>query len=99
MASGKFWVDPMAPTAPGNVTAAAKANRVTLSWTASTDSGGSGIARYEIRRGTALVGTSASTNYADSPGSGTWTYTVSAIDGAGNPSPEAASNAVKVGRK
>ena len=99
MASGKFWIDPAAPTAPGNVTATAKANRVTLSWTASTDTGGSGIARYEIRRGTTLLGTSTSTNFADSPGNGTWTYSVSATDGAGNVSPAATSNAVKVGRK
>jgi hypothetical protein len=99
MASGKFWIDPAVPTAPGNVTATAKANRVTLSWTASTDTGGSGIARYEIRRGTTLLGTSTSTNFADSPGNGTWTYSVSATDGAGNVSPAATSNAVKVGRK
>jgi len=99
MASGKFWIDPAAPTAPGNVTATAKANRVTLTWTASTDTGGSGIVRYEIRRGTTLLGTSTSTNYADSPGNGSWTYSVSATDGAGNVSPAATSNQVKVGRK
>jgi hypothetical protein len=99
MASGKFWIDPLAPGAPGSVTATAKANRVTVSWTASTDTGGSGINRYEIRRGFTFVGTSTSTGYSDSPGNGTWTYSITAVDGAGNVSPATASNAVKVGRK
>ena len=99
VASGKFWIDPVAPAAPGNVMATAKANRVTVSWTASIDTGGSGIDRYEIRRGTTRVGTSTSTSYSDSPGNGTWTYSVSAVDRAGNVSPTTASNAVKVGRK
>jgi hypothetical protein len=99
VASGKFWVDPVAPAAPGSVTATAKANRVTVSWTASSDTGGSGISRYEVRRGATLLGTATSTSYSDSPGSGTWTYSISAVDGAGNVSGATASNAVKVGRK
>jgi hypothetical protein len=99
VASGKFWVDPLPPGAPASVTATAKANRVTVSWTASTDAGGSGIDRYEVRRGATTLGTATSTSYSDSPGSGTWTYSISAVDRAGNVSPATASNPVKVGRK
>jgi hypothetical protein len=100
-ANATFWVDPAPPTVPGNVTASVKGTKVTLSWSAATDSGGSGIARYEIRRGTTLtlVGTSTSTNFSNAPGNGTWTYSVNAVDGAGNPGPAATSNSVKVGRK
>ena len=72
---------------------------MTLSWTAATDNGSSGIARYEIRRGTSVVGTSASTTYSESPGGGTWTYTVVAVDGAGNASPPSAGVGVTVGSK
>ena len=46
-----------------------------------------------------LVGTSTSTNFSNSPGNGTWTYSVLAVDGAGNPGPATTSNSVKVGRK
>jgi hypothetical protein len=98
-AGATFWVDPTAPGAPGNVTAAVKGTKVTVSWSAATDAGGSGIARYEIRRGTTLVGTTTSTNFSNSPGNGTWTYSVRAVDGAGNSGPDATSNTVKVGRK
>jgi hypothetical protein len=98
-ASATFWIDSAAPSAPANVTASVKGTKVALSWSAATDTGGSGVARYEIRRGTTLVGTSTSTNFTHSPGSGTWTYSVSAVDGAGNPGQAATSNSVKVGRK
>jgi hypothetical protein len=98
-ANATFWVDPTAPSAPGNVTASVKGTKVTLSWSAATDSGGSGVASYEIRRGTTLVGTSTSTNFSNTPGNGTWTYSVNAVDGAENRGPAATSNSVKVGRK
>jgi chitodextrinase len=67
---------------------------VPLTWTASTDSGGSGVAGYEVYRGTTLVGTTTATSYtvtglaADSA----YSFTVRAKDGAGNTS--AASAAV-----
>jgi hypothetical protein len=99
-ATGTFWIDTAAPSAPTNLRASVKGPKVTLSWTAATDNnGGSGVARYEIRRGTTLAGTSSSTTYSDSPGNGTHSYTVVAIDGAGNVSPASAPVTAKVGRK
>jgi hypothetical protein len=84
---------------PTGLKASVKGTKVTLSWTAATDSGGSGVARYEIRRNTVTAGTSSSTTYADSPGSGTFSYTVVAIDGAGNRSAASAPAAATVGTK
>ncbi|MCM2310081.1 MAG: hypothetical protein NDI84_01650 [Steroidobacteraceae bacterium] len=97
-ANATFWIDATAPNPPTNLRASAKGNKVALSWTAATDTGGSGIARYEVRRGAVVAGTSASTTYSDSPGNGTFTYTVVAIDGAGNTSGPSSSVTVKVGR-
>ena len=98
-ASGAFWIDTTAPSAPTNLRASLKGSKVTLSWTAAADTGGSGVARYEIRRGTSVAGTSVSTTYAESPGSGTWTYTVVAVDGAGNASAPSLGTTVTVGSK
>ena len=60
------------------------------------DSGGSdtltGLDHYEVYRGAALVGCSATTAYTDTSlsSSGSHSYTVKAVDGAGNhPSPRA----------
>jgi hypothetical protein len=98
-APGTFWIDGAAPGAPTNLRAAVKGTKVTLSWTAAVDGGGSGVARYEVQRGAAVAGTTASTTYSDAPSNGTWTYAIVAIDGAGNRSPASASVSVKVGRK
>jgi hypothetical protein len=99
-ATGTFWIDTTAPNSPTNLRATVKGPKVTLSWTAATDNnGGSGVVRYEIRRGTVLAGTSSSTTYSDSPGNGTFSYTVVAFDGAGNFSPASAPVTVKAGRK
>jgi chitodextrinase len=83
--------DTAAPTVPGNPTAAAPAyNQVTLSWGASTDTGGSGLAGYRIYRNgatTALASTTGLT-YTDNTvaGSTAYTYQITAYDGAGNES-------------
>jgi chitinase len=99
-ASGSFWIDATAPSAPTGLRASLKGSRVALSWTAASDgTGGSGVARYEIRRGATQAGTTASTTYSDTPGNGTWTYTVVAVDGAGNASTPSTAVSVKVGRK
>jgi hypothetical protein len=99
-ASGSFWIDATAPSAPTNLRASLKGSRVALSWTAANDgTGGSGVARYEVRRGATQAGTTASTTYSDTPGNGTWIYTVVAVDGAGNASGPSPSVSVKVGRK
>jgi hypothetical protein len=97
-ANATFWIDAAAPNPPTNLRASAKGNKVALSWTAATDTGGSGIARYEIRRGAVVAGTSASTTYSDSPGNGTFIYTVVAIDGAGNVSAPSSAVTAKIGR-
>jgi hypothetical protein len=98
-ANATFWIDTTKPSTPTGLKATVKGTKVTLSWTAATDSGGSGVARYEIRRNTTAAGTSTSTTYADSPGSGTFTYTVVAIDGAGNASDASAGILVTMGSK
>lgn len=84
--------DTTAPTIPSGVSALADSpNQITISWNASTDA--VGVASYRVRRGgvdlagaTAVVGTS----YVDTtvlPGTA-YTYTVSAVDAAGNRSAE-----------
>lgn len=97
--SGTFWIDGTAPVAPTNLRASLKGSRVSLAWTAAIDSGGSGVARYEVRRNTTVAGSTASTTYTDAPATGTYSYTVVAIDGAGNVSSASAAVSVKVGRK
>ena len=85
-ANATYWIDGTVPNAPTNLRASLKSSRVTLSWSAASDTGGSGVARYEVRRNGTFAGSSTSTTYSDSPGSGPFTYTVVAIDGAGNES-------------
>ena len=98
-ASGSFWIDDTAPSAPTNLQASLRGTKVVLSWTAASDAGGSGIARYDVRRGTTPAGSTASTTYSDAPGNGKWTYTVVAVDGAGNTSGPSTPVSIKVGRK
>jgi hypothetical protein len=86
--------DTTAPTVPGNVTATAdSATQVTVDWTASTDD--TGVASYRVTRGSTVVASAVpatSTSFVDttvSP-STTYSYTVSAVDAAGNRSAESA---------
>lgn len=90
--------DVTAPTVPGSfVNSAATSTSVGLSWTASTDSGAgtTGVAGYNIYRdGVKLNSTPlTSTSYTDTGLSvqGTYTYTVRAVDLAGNLSAPATS--------
>lgn len=87
-------IDTTPPTTPTNLTGSASgANAITLNWTASTDSGGSGLAGYRIERcqgiactNFAQVGTPPSNNFNDTgliQGT-THRYRVRAVDGAGN---------------
>lgn len=84
--------DTTAPTVPTGVTATANSEtQVTIAWTASTDA--VGVASYRIRRGgTDLTGATAVTglSFADTTVvAGTaYSYTVSAVDAAGNRSAE-----------
>jgi chitodextrinase len=87
--------DTVPPTAPASLAATpASATRVDLSWTAATDN--VGVDHYQIiRNGTAIADTAgAGTTYSDTTvvGTTTYTYTVRAVDAAGNvsaPSPPA----------
>ena len=84
--------DVTAPTVPTGVTATANSSTsVTVAWTASTDA--VGVASYRVRRGgvdvtgaTAVVGTSFTDTSVSA--STTYSYTVSAVDAAGNRSAE-----------
>ena len=91
--------DTTAPTTPTNLTSPSKtASSVSLSWGASTDAGGSGLAGYNIYRNGAATPTAqtSSTSFTDNglAASTTYTYTVRARDGAGNLS--GASNQISV---
>jgi lysyl endopeptidase len=86
--------DTTAPTTPGTLSAtAASSSAITLSWGASSDTGGSGLAGYRIERCSGStctnftqIGTSATTSYSDSglTAATTYRYRVRAVDGAGN---------------
>jgi len=81
--------DSTAPSVPtGLVAAALSANRIDLSWNASTDTGGSGLAGYRVYRSGALVGTTAATSYSDTglTEETQYCYRVAAYDSAGNSS-------------
>lgn len=84
-ASATVLVDGTAPTAPGNLSASiVKRTQVALSWSASTDAG-SGVSYYVVKRNNVVIATTTGTKYTDKPGTkGTFTYTVEAVDKAGN---------------
>ena len=80
---GQPAVDTTAPTVPQNVVATAiSISQVNLTWTASTDSGGAGLAGYRIFRGVVQIATTTQNSYSDTGlTAGTaYTYTVRAYD-------------------
>ncbi len=89
-------VDNTPPTTPTSVVASATGiSSISVSWANSTDSGGSGLAGYNIFRctggsctPTARLATSSNNSYSDSglAASTTYTYAISAFDGVGNTS-------------
>ncbi len=91
--SGGTTSPPSVPTglASGTVTSGS----VPLTWTASTDSGGT-LAGYDIYRNGTLLGTSTTDSYTDSSvaASTTYSYTVAAYDTTGNTSVQSASLSV-----
>jgi hypothetical protein len=89
-------VDNTPPTAPTNLKAIVKANKVQLSWGAASDN--VGVSSYAIWRSNVQIGSTTGTSYTDgSARSGvTYTYYAVARDKAGNVS--AASNSVTVKR-
>ena len=93
--------DTTPPTTPGTLSSPAKTSTsISLSWGASTDAGGSGLAGYNIYRNGATSPTATTTGtgttFTDSGlvANTTYTYTVRARDGAGNLS--GASNQISV---
>jgi cellulose 1,4-beta-cellobiosidase len=68
--------------------------RVRLSWGAASDN--VGVVRYRVLRNGVVVGQPTSTSYRDSPGRGTFTYTIVAVDAAGNVSPPSNSFTIRV---
>jgi len=90
--------DTVSPTVPGNLHATgASSSTISLAWNASTDN--IAVAGYKVFRNGALVGTSPGTSYSDSglTASTTYTYSVSAYDGAGNNSAPTTSINVSTG--
>jgi chitinase len=92
-------VDTTPPTTPTNLISPSKTtNSISLSWGASTDTGGSGLAGYNVYRNGATTPTAqvTGTSFTDTGLSANtaYTYTVRARDGAGNLSPN--SNQISV---
>ncbi|MFF2886348.1 S8 family serine peptidase [Paenibacillus sp. NPDC057967] len=93
--TGSGGGDTQAPTVPGNLISTGKTSTsVSLSWNASTDN--VGVTAYEVYRGSSLAATVTSTSATITglTASTAYTFTVRAVDAAGNRS--AASNAVTV---
>ncbi|MFY1619857.1 CARDB domain-containing protein [Micromonospora sp. WMMD736] len=78
--------DTTAPSVPGTLSQSTSGSTITLTWAASTDSGGSGLAGYNVYRGGSLIATLGTVlTYQDSqPATATVSYYVRARDGAGN---------------
>lgn len=77
------------PSVPTGLTASVAGNtQINLSWSASSDSGGPGIAGYKVYRNGSEIGTTASTSYSDTGVAvfNTYSYTVAAYDGDSNTS-------------
>lgn len=89
--------DTIAPSVPTGLSGtAASGTKVNLTWNASSDTGGSGLAGYRVYRNGTHIATRTVTNYSDTPLSPatTYTYRVAARDDAENQS--AQSTAVSV---
>ncbi|WP_405786111.1 fibronectin type III domain-containing protein [Streptomyces sp. NBC_00138] len=86
--------DTTAPSAPSGLAATVSGTSVSLAWKASTDD--VEVTGYQVWRGGGQVGTASGTSFTDSglSASTSYSYTVKAVDAAGNVS--AASNTVTV---
>ncbi len=86
--------DTSPPTAPANLAAATAQGGVSLTWSSSSDD--VGVVEYDVKRNGVQVGATTTTSFSDvtvQPAT-TYTYTVVAVDGAANASPD--SNAATV---
>jgi hypothetical protein len=87
--------DHTAPSLPGGLSAtAASCSQVNLSWSGSSDTGGSGMAGYRLYRNNAFLKQVATTTTSDTglAGSTVYGYQVSAVDNAGNESARTATS-------
>ncbi|MEA2249124.1 MAG: large repetitive protein, partial [Solirubrobacteraceae bacterium] len=81
--------DGVAPTAPTSLAATVAGATITLTWQASTDN--VGVTGYRVYRSNAFLKTTTATSVQDTrPGGTTSTYSVRAVDAAGNLSPPSA---------
>jgi YD repeat-containing protein len=81
--------DTIAPSVPTSLTATtASPSRINLSWGASTDTGGSGLAGYRVYRNGSLIASPSTNSYPDTglASSTSYSYTVAAYDNATNTS-------------
>jgi hypothetical protein len=81
--------DTTPPSVPTGLTATpASSSEIDLSWSPSTDTGGSGLKGYNVYDGGSLIASTSRTSYANTglAAGSTHTYTVSAVDNAGNQS-------------
>jgi fibronectin type 3 domain-containing protein len=74
--------DTTKPAAPTKLAGVVSGSTVKLTWTAATDN--VGVTSYRVYRGTTLLGSSTTPAYTDTAPLSTGTYTVRAVDGAGN---------------
>ena len=87
-------VDAIPPSVPQNLGAnAVSDSAINLSWSSSTDSGGSVLAGYQIFRNSSMIATTTNLSYTDSGlnPSTSYTYAVTAYDAVGNVSAQSGS--------
>jgi hypothetical protein len=82
--SAVITVDLTAPSAPAGLTASVSGTSVALAWQPASDP--SGVTAYRVLRDGQQVTAVAGTSAVDSPGTGSHSYTVIAVDAAGNAS-------------
>jgi len=93
--AGSGTADTTPPSQPTGLTATAGAGKITLSWSPSTDN--VGVTGYTLRRHDGVERDLSTPGYTDTlVTAGTYSYTVEAIDLAGNRSPASASAAATV---
>ncbi len=85
--------DTTPPTVPAGLSATViSSSQINLSWSPSTDTGGSGLSGYKMYRASTQIGTATATTYSDYnlAANTQYCYTVAAYDGAGNTSAQSA---------
>jgi len=85
--------DTIAPSTPTSLSATAVSpSKINLSWGASADTGGSGLAGYRVYRGGSLIASPATNSFSDTglASSTSYSYTVAAYDNA-TPTPNSSS--------